>query len=268
MTMDPKVSVIIPTYNSAEFLEPCLRSIKHQTYKNIEIIVVDNYSTDETEEISLRHNVTFIKEKSIRSKARNTAFKLSDGQFIFSMDSDMELTSTVIEEAVAKSEQYDALIIPEKSIGKGFWTKCKALEKKCYIGDDTIEASRFFSSDVFRNINGYDISLEFAEDWDFHLRIKNAGFKTGSIESMILHNEGDLTLWKTIKNKYNYGKTLENYRAKHPKNFSGQSRRMLLAIIGKQTLLTENITVSAGMLFMKGCEFSAATVGYLTTKVR
>jgi probable beta-1,3-galactosyltransferase len=48
----PVVSVIIPTYKSSRTLEKCLESIKNQTYKNIEIIVVDNNSTDNTKEIA------------------------------------------------------------------------------------------------------------------------------------------------------------------------------------------------------------------------
>ena len=51
MKTNPLVSVIIPTKNSAEFIGKCLRSIVKQSYKNIEIIVVDNYSTDKTREI-------------------------------------------------------------------------------------------------------------------------------------------------------------------------------------------------------------------------
>jgi glycosyltransferase involved in cell wall biosynthesis len=48
------VSVIIPTYNSSRTLEKCLESIKNQSYKNIEIIVVDNNSKDNTKEIALK----------------------------------------------------------------------------------------------------------------------------------------------------------------------------------------------------------------------
>jgi glycosyltransferase involved in cell wall biosynthesis len=50
--MQPLVSIVIPTKNSARTLEKCLVSIKNQAYENIEIIVVDNYSTDGTYEIA------------------------------------------------------------------------------------------------------------------------------------------------------------------------------------------------------------------------
>jgi glycosyltransferase involved in cell wall biosynthesis len=52
---NPLVSVIIPTKNSAKTIEKCLKSVKDQTYKNIEIIVVDNFSTDGTYEIAKKY---------------------------------------------------------------------------------------------------------------------------------------------------------------------------------------------------------------------
>ena len=45
--MNKLVSVIVPTFNSSNFIHECLKSIQDQTYKNIEIIVVDNFSTDD-----------------------------------------------------------------------------------------------------------------------------------------------------------------------------------------------------------------------------
>jgi len=52
-----KVSVVIPTYNSANTIGTCLESIENQTYEDIEIIVVDNFSTDETAEIAKEYGV-------------------------------------------------------------------------------------------------------------------------------------------------------------------------------------------------------------------
>ena len=51
----PLVSVIIPTYNSEKTLPLCLESIKRQTYKNIEVIIVDNFSVDRTVDIAKRY---------------------------------------------------------------------------------------------------------------------------------------------------------------------------------------------------------------------
>ncbi len=260
------VSVIIPTYNSESTLEACLYSIRNQTYKNIEIIISDKFSEDPVKEIAKKFGAKVIEDDSIRSKARNIAVKESKGDFIFSIDSDMELTEKVIEECVKKSDQFESIIVPEISCGIGFWAKCKALEKMLYIGDETIEAARFFKKRTFETVEGYDPLLEFAEDWDIHQRIKNAGFKVGRVGSLIRHNEGDLKLWKTIKKKYQYGKTLEKYRIKHQKDFSKQSKLMRPAFMRNWKQLIKNPIVGIGMLFMKSCEFCATMAGFFVVE--
>jgi glycosyltransferase involved in cell wall biosynthesis len=53
--INPLVSLIIPTYNSSKTIEDCLKSIKNQNYENIELIVVDNNSKDNTKEIALKY---------------------------------------------------------------------------------------------------------------------------------------------------------------------------------------------------------------------
>jgi arabinofuranan 3-O-arabinosyltransferase len=103
----------------------------------MEVIVVDNYSTDGTRGIAEKYGAKVVLCRGVRSKARNVGADLAKGVFIFSIDSDMELTPNVVGECVAKAESgFDAVIIPEVSVGEGFWAKCRALEKLCYIGDD------------------------------------------------------------------------------------------------------------------------------------
>lgn len=60
MDKNPLVSVIIPTQNSFKTLEKCLKSVKNQSYKNVEIIVVDNNSTDNTKEIAKNIQIRFL----------------------------------------------------------------------------------------------------------------------------------------------------------------------------------------------------------------
>lgn len=262
------LSIIIPTYNSGSTLDACLRSIKEQTYKNIEVIIVDRFSTDDTMDIAKKYGIKIIEDISIRSKARNIGVEISKGSFILSVDSDMKLTDRVVEECIEKSYEFDSIIISEMSFGTSFWANCKALEKKCYAGDDDIEAARFFSRDMFDSINGYDSSLEFGEDWDIHQRIRDAGFKMGRIKSLIMHNEGNLTLYKTIKRQYIYGKSIEMYKRKHAKYFSKQSKLIRPAFVKNWKLLLRYPFLSIGMLSMKFCEFASIGTGYLLTKVK
>ena len=88
------VSVIIPTFNNANDIAECVNSIVHQTYKNIEIIIVDDGSTDNASEVvaSLMQeysNITYKKISNSKSPtARNTGFALAQGEYVCAIDAD------------------------------------------------------------------------------------------------------------------------------------------------------------------------------------
>ena len=168
----------------------------------------------------------------------------------------MELTPRVLEECVDKvSEGYDAVIIPEVSVGVGFWAKCKSLEKKCYLGDESIEAPRFFKRNLLLSIKGYDPKLEFGEDQDLNLRIRKAGYLIGRINSFVIHHEGKLSLRKTIFKKYHYGKTLKHYWKKHPREAKQQILPLRSAFLKNWKKLKQDPIHTIGMFFMKACEY-------------
>ena len=88
--MDPLISVIVVTYNRAHFLKDALESIQKQTFKDYEVILVDDGSTDNTKEIAEEYEgIRYIyQEHSGISKARNTALKAAKGKWIATLDSD------------------------------------------------------------------------------------------------------------------------------------------------------------------------------------
>lgn len=261
------ISVIVPTYNSERVLDACLKSINAQTYPNIETIVVDNHSTDTTRGIAKKRGASVLLFKGIRSKARNVGASLAHGELLLSIDSDMELTPTAISDCIAKvSAGFDAIIIPEVSIGKGFWARCRALEKDCYKGDDVIEASRFFKRETFEAVNGYDQDLEFGEDWDINQRIMKAGYRVGRANVFIRHNEGYLTLRNAVRKKNHYGKTLRKYVSKHPDKARQQLKIARPAYIRNWKKLARDPVHALGMLFMKACEFASIKLAYLTSE--
>ena len=79
----PSVSVIVPTKNSERTIERCLKSIKEQNYKNIELIVVDNYSEDKTFEIANKYADKIIKKGPERSVQRNYGAKISSIKYYY-----------------------------------------------------------------------------------------------------------------------------------------------------------------------------------------
>ena len=270
----PLVSIIIPTRNSAQFLGACLTSIINQTYKNIEMIVVDNNSTDKTKEIAKKYTKNIFNIGPERSAQRNLGAKSAKGEYFLFIDSDMELTPKVIEECV-KSIQSEkgtsALVIPEKSIGIGFWAKCKALEKSFYIGITWIEAARFFLKDSYLEVGGYDESLVSGEDWDISQKIKKMG-KIGRISEFILHNEGHLTLRKILIKKYYYSQKFSNYLNKH--RFTKRTNPQINILFrynlffSQPKKLFKNPLRGLGMLIMKTCEFCFGGAGYVIEKLK
>ena len=176
----PLVSVIVPTRNSAEKIEMCLTSIEQQTYRNIEVIIVDQGSDDKTLNKCGRFSTRVLlvpksKFYTPPTISRNVGAKIAKGKYLLHIDSDMELTPLVVEECVMKSEDesFGAIIIHEIDIAEGYWGKCKALERSCYVGDSDLEGARFVTKAIFDAIGGYDEFLSSGEDWDINRRYKN-----------------------------------------------------------------------------------------------
>src|ERR1022692_5165255 len=93
---DQLVSVIVPTKNSAVTLEACLKSIKEQIYYPIELIVVDNHSSDATREIARQFTDKVFVKGPERSAQRNYGAASASGRYLLMVDSDMELDRKVV----------------------------------------------------------------------------------------------------------------------------------------------------------------------------
>lgn len=264
----PLLSVIVPTRNSEATIGACLKSVKSQTYKNLEIIIVDNNSLDNTKKIARQFTELIFNKGPERSAQRNYGAANSKGNYLLFIDSDMILEEKVAEDCIKVStdKNIGAVIIPEESFGKGFWAKCKALERSFYLRVDWIEAVRFIPKRVFNEFHGFDENLVSAEDWDLNQRIKKK-YKISRIDSFIKHDEGSLSLIQLLRKKMYYGSQLRNYSSKkeNSQDFKSQSsviKRYRLFFADPKKLFT-NPSVGLGMLFMKTCEFMSMALGYV-----
>ena len=100
MSGGPLVSVVVPTRNSRRTIEACLRSVGAQTYRPLELIVVDNGSTDGTWTVAARHADLALRGGPERSAQRNLGIGRAAGEWVCYVDADMELAPDVVERAV------------------------------------------------------------------------------------------------------------------------------------------------------------------------
>ena len=110
----PKVSVILPVYNVEAYLDEALYSLEEQTLKDIEIIAVNDGSTDNSLSILDKHALTdkrisiYSQKNKGLSGARNTGLNLCQGEYVYFMDSDDIIDKTALEECYNYAKKHDA----------------------------------------------------------------------------------------------------------------------------------------------------------------
>ena len=224
----PKVSVIIATKNEEKNIGRCLESIKKQTYPEIEIILVDNNSTDRTREIAgkysekiylLGEHVDTSAVENFRGAQINFGAENSTGSIIFFPDADMTFDEGLIEEVVKKSEKHDAFYVPETIIGKGLFGKIRDFERSFYNGT-CLDAVRFVKKDSFNNVGGFDEkNVVFGpDDWDFTKMLKRETSNIAVTESRIFHHEEQLDIKAYFSKKRKYHTTFNSYIQKWEKS--------------------------------------------------
>jgi glycosyltransferase involved in cell wall biosynthesis len=262
------VSVIVPTRNSAGTLADCLRSIRAQTHEDVEVVVVDNRSTDGTPEIARELADVVLDAGPERSAQRNAGARAARGDFLAFVDSDMTLEPGVVADCLAEVERGAiAVVIPEQSFGDGYWTQAKILERSCYYGDETMEAARFFPREVFDRVGGFDEDIVAGpEDWDLHARVRALGGPIGHSRALIWHDEGRLRLRETMATKYYYGKSTAAYLRKHPELARQQLTIVRPAFLRHWRRLAARPHLAAGMIVMKALELASGAAGLLVSR--
>ncbi len=268
----PLVSVIVTTRNNHDTLDACLRTIAQQTYQPTELIVVDNNSTDDTKDIAARYTDQVYNKGPERSVQRNVAIRQSKGEYVLVIDSDMELEPGVVEscvQAITADPETGGVIIPEESFGEGFWAACKRLERSFYVGQDAIEAARFFRRDVFDRVGGYSEEMTGGEDWDLSRRVAAVSTVARST-ARVMHNEGRLHFGRTVGKMYYYAQHAAEYFAKNPTRSaltdqSGPLQRYKL-FFSRPGKLLRNPLLGIGMLVLKTAEYASGGLGYWRAK--
>jgi len=232
-------SIVVTTKNDEDRIGACLTSILEQSYRPLEVIVVDNRSIDRTKEIARTFTDKVYHKGPERSAQRNYGMLgPARGEYVMYVDSDMILAPYLVESCVAFMEENDcvALHIPEIVLGKGYCSRVRRFERRFYEGT-VIDGARFFRKDTFADVGGFDTGMSGPEDWDLDKRIKQRGritllparvnidarkWKMGHFISdngvrpelfgnVIFHNESHFSLRKYLVKKHYYAGSFNSY---------------------------------------------------------
>ena len=191
----PLISVIIPTYNRANLVNQTLDSVLQQSYQNLEIIIVDDGSTDETEatikDIAdsricyLRHQKNFG-----GAKARNTGIEAATGQYIAFLDSDDIWMPNKLELQIASIQKFSdfekVVIYTQRKFSNAFKGKHIKRPKKgiedstnladyLFCEDGDMQTSTLMMASSLAKATCFRPELKKHQDWDFCLRLEANG---------------------------------------------------------------------------------------------
>ncbi|HUY41576.1 MAG TPA: glycosyltransferase family A protein [Candidatus Dormibacteraeota bacterium] len=260
MSAAPLVSVVIPTRNSARTLDACLRSVSAQTYPAVELVVVDNASSDDTVMIARRHADLVLQAGRERCAQRNAGIAAARGEFVLVGDADMTLSPDVVASCIARCGSGDAVAIDRIACGSGFWSRCKAFESTLYHGDRVVSAARFFRRAALLDAGGYDETLLGGDDWDASMRVLR-GRQLVFADALMQNDEGRVSLRERFVKQLYYGQSWPRFVRKHG---AGAMRRLNPArgalVRGAGKMLRHPV-LGVGLVILKAVELSGTVLG-------
>ncbi len=178
---NPCVSVIMATYNRAEYLSRSIPSFISQTYRSCELIVVDDGSDDDTfivvnEFLRSHSNIRFIKHSNRKlSLSKNAGIKAAAGQFIAFLDSDDEYKPDYLEKRVdymKANPEVDLLEGGAIIIGDEYVKDKNDLSKLIHLSECCIGPTLFGKTEIFNSLGGFDKQIQYSEDSCFMEKAK------------------------------------------------------------------------------------------------
>lgn len=212
---EPLVSVIVPTYNSSKTIGQCLESVRSQTYKNIEIIVCDNFSDDDTVDIAKRYAARILFKGRERAAQKNFGAKHANGDILYFIDSDFVLEQDTIQKCVQSVGEADAVVTVNRSRGTGLWARTVAYKRELLADEDSVIAARFIRKESFFKVGGFDEELIVGEDINLHRRLISAGFYVRKVNAVEWHIREPESFRELVLRNYYYAGSLRPYLKKN-----------------------------------------------------
>ena len=215
----PLVSIVIPCYNHANFLPEAVASVVSQTYENWEIIIVNDGSPDNTEEVSNAlikvypgKNIQLLnKENGGLASARNAGMAVAKGDYILPLDPDDKLNSTALIQLLQLAMQQKTPCVTFGSYEIFGIENKKILSADLYSPEkikrlNMLHASSMFSREVWERLGGYksDFIEQGYEDWDFWLNCHNHQIPfLGTKETIIFYRRHIDSMYLKCRHSHN-----------------------------------------------------------------
>lgn len=194
--MDSTVSVVIPVYNAGEFLLETIESVNQQTYKFVELIIVNNCSTEDKtvkllKQLSANYKVVESSVKGL-AQARNDGIKVASGKYILPLDADDLIKPSFIANCVELFDKYPDLTLVRTNV-ELFGAKKGGIEFEDYsyaklLARNLMVASSMFKKADWHRVGGYDNNfLVCFEDWEFWINLLKDGGKVGTISEKLFN---------------------------------------------------------------------------------
>ena len=183
----PKVSVIIPNYNYGKYVSFAIDSVLNQTYPNIEVIVVDDGSKDNSKEILEGYGdkiKTIFQQNAGVSEARNNGVRESSGEFIAFLDADDIWMPEKIDKQMSRFAEDKALGLVncgvEEILQTGEHLRFQTDGSEGWVAEKfllfqtptfAIASAGLIPRDIFKEVGGFDKELSTSADWDFGYRV-------------------------------------------------------------------------------------------------
>jgi glycosyltransferase involved in cell wall biosynthesis len=185
-----KVSVVISLFNKAEFVGQCIESVLAQTYKEVEVIVVNDGSTDTSYEVAKQYPVRLLNLSNRgQSGARNAGVLVSSGEAILPLDADDWI-----------SPEYLAKTVPLMLGGVGIvstdmkifglttgYVPAKVLTIKEEVAYNEIPVCSLIRREAFAESGGYTSKVDGYEDWNLWIDILKRGWKMAIVNEPLFH---------------------------------------------------------------------------------
>lgn len=186
--------VIIPCFNASEYVVETLDSVANQTYKNIEVIAIDDGSTDDTLDILYGYQknmptLTVISQPNTYCViARQNAIAHAKGGYLVCLDSDDKLHPNYIEKCVNLAQKDDLdIIYADAQYFDAIDKKWDLPEFKLpdFLHCNCIYITAMIKKSTFDKVGGFDINLTHFEDWDLFISIIKNGGRVGKINEVL-----------------------------------------------------------------------------------